>query len=111
MAYKRYDELQALNKLDNFYDYEKLFGGIWQELGKTVFTYTLQSHCFHVKRCKINRPINLYSIKSFLGLVLFTLLYSRPFINSTCIRERKLAVYQSPIKSINRWTASEPLLC
>ncbi len=25
LADKRYDELQALNKLDNFYDYEKEF--------------------------------------------------------------------------------------
>jgi hypothetical protein len=26
---QRYDELQQLNKLDNFYDYEKLFVKIW----------------------------------------------------------------------------------
>jgi frataxin-like iron-binding protein CyaY len=29
LADKRYDELQELNKLDNFYDYEKQFVGIW----------------------------------------------------------------------------------
>jgi hypothetical protein len=33
---ERYDELQALNKLDNFYDYEKGFEDIWLELGKFV---------------------------------------------------------------------------
>jgi hypothetical protein len=32
----RYDELQALNKLDNFYDYEKGFEDIWLELGRSV---------------------------------------------------------------------------
>ena len=32
----RYDELQALNKLDNMYDYEKGFEDIWIELGKSV---------------------------------------------------------------------------
>jgi len=36
VASKRYDELQALNKLDSFYDYEKGFIGIWNELGKEV---------------------------------------------------------------------------
>lgn len=41
MADKRYDELQALNKLDNFYDYEKQFVGIWQELGKAVLENNL----------------------------------------------------------------------
>ena len=38
---KRYNELQALNKLDNFYDYEKQFVGIWQELGKAVLENNL----------------------------------------------------------------------
>ena len=32
----RYDELQALNKLDDFYDYEKGFEDIWIELGRSV---------------------------------------------------------------------------
>jgi hypothetical protein len=35
-ASARYDELQALNKLDNFYDYEKQFADIWKELGRDV---------------------------------------------------------------------------
>ena len=33
LAKKRYAELQALNKIDNFYDYEKEFDSIWRELG------------------------------------------------------------------------------
>lgn len=41
LADKRYDELQALNQLDNFYDYEKQFVGIWQELGKAVLENNL----------------------------------------------------------------------
>ena len=36
LAAQRYDELQALNKLDNFYDYEKQFVGIWKDLGGQV---------------------------------------------------------------------------
>ncbi len=36
LASSRYDELQALNELDNFYDYEKRFVGIWQDLGRSV---------------------------------------------------------------------------
>jgi hypothetical protein len=27
---KRYNDLQALNKIDNFYDYEKEFEQIWK---------------------------------------------------------------------------------
>jgi hypothetical protein len=41
LADKRYDELQALNKLDNFYDYEKGFVGIWKELGRSVLENNL----------------------------------------------------------------------
>ncbi len=41
LADKRYDELQALNKLDNFYDYEKEFVGIWQGLGRSVLEKNL----------------------------------------------------------------------
>jgi hypothetical protein len=35
-AEARYDELQSLNKLDNFYDYEVEFVKIWQDLGREV---------------------------------------------------------------------------
>ena len=33
----RYDELQKLNKLSDFYDYETEFLKIWQGLGREVF--------------------------------------------------------------------------
>lgn len=36
MVSERYDKLQALNELDNFYDYEVQFADIWKELGKSV---------------------------------------------------------------------------
>ena len=36
LAAQRYDELQALNKLNNFYDYEKQFVSIWKGLGREV---------------------------------------------------------------------------
>ena len=36
LAQKRYQSLQALNKIDNFYDYEKEFDSIWRELGREV---------------------------------------------------------------------------
>lgn len=41
LAAKRYDELQALNKLDNFYDYEKEFVNIWRNLGREVLEKNL----------------------------------------------------------------------
>jgi uncharacterized membrane protein len=40
-AARRYDELQALNKIDNFYDYEKEFVSIWQDLGREVLENNL----------------------------------------------------------------------
>ena len=43
MAAQRYKDLQALNKLDNFYDYEKQFVGIWQDLGRQVLQKNLGS--------------------------------------------------------------------
>ena len=33
---KRYDELKALNKIDNFYDYESEFAAIMKDLSKDV---------------------------------------------------------------------------
>lgn len=36
LAKKRYAELQALNKIDNFYDYEKEFEFLWRDLGREV---------------------------------------------------------------------------
>jgi hypothetical protein len=34
LAESRYEELKALGKLDNFYDYEKSFDEVWQDLGR-----------------------------------------------------------------------------
>ena len=36
LASEKYDELQALNKIDNFYDYEKGFEKLLKELGRTL---------------------------------------------------------------------------
>jgi hypothetical protein len=41
LAQKRYASLQALNKIDNFYDYEKEFEKIWRDLGKCVLEANL----------------------------------------------------------------------
>lgn len=43
MAAQRYKDLQALNKLDNFYDYEKQFVGIWKDLGREVLQKNIGS--------------------------------------------------------------------
>ena len=32
LAKKRYAELQSLNKINNFYDYEKEFESLWRDL-------------------------------------------------------------------------------
>ena len=42
-AARRYDELQSLNKLDNFYDYEKEFVSIWRDLGREVLEKNIGS--------------------------------------------------------------------
>jgi hypothetical protein len=34
LAIERYDELEELKSADNFYDYEKGFDKIWQDLGR-----------------------------------------------------------------------------
>ena len=36
LAAQRYDALQSLNQLDNFYDYEKEFVSLWKDLGREV---------------------------------------------------------------------------
>jgi hypothetical protein len=45
-AATRYDELAALNKLNDFYDYEVEFVRIWKELGREVLEKNIgeQSH-------------------------------------------------------------------
>jgi hypothetical protein len=39
---KRYDELKAINRIDNFYDYESEFAMIMKDLSNTTFTTILQ---------------------------------------------------------------------
>jgi uncharacterized membrane protein len=34
IAARRYEELESLDAKDNFYDYEKSFDQIWQDLGR-----------------------------------------------------------------------------
>ena len=41
LADKRYDKLQSLNKINNFYDYEKEFEQIWKDLGRAVLESNL----------------------------------------------------------------------
>ena len=41
LADQRYDKLQNLNKIDNFYDYEKEFEQIWKDLGRAVLESNL----------------------------------------------------------------------
>lgn len=41
MASARYDSLQSLNKIDNFYDYETSFDSIWKNLGREVLEKNL----------------------------------------------------------------------
>lgn len=41
IAAQRYDKLQELNKIDNFYDYEKEFVGILNDLGREVLEKNL----------------------------------------------------------------------
>lgn len=41
LAGDRYDALQSLNKLNRFYDYEKQFVHIWQDLGRAVLENNL----------------------------------------------------------------------
>ena len=39
----KYDELQALKKNDNFYDYEKEFEKVFNELGRTVLEKSIST--------------------------------------------------------------------
>ena len=41
LSQKRYAALQALNKIDNFYDYEKEFESLWRDLGREVLESNL----------------------------------------------------------------------
>jgi hypothetical protein len=41
LAKARYEQLQALNQVDSFYDYEKQFDQIWTDLGRDVLEKNL----------------------------------------------------------------------
>lgn len=41
LAAARYEQLQALNQLDSFYDYEKQFDQLWTGLGRDVLEKNL----------------------------------------------------------------------
>ena len=41
IASEKYDELQALGKIDNFYDYENELEKIFKDLGRAVFEKSL----------------------------------------------------------------------
>ena len=54
---KRYDELKALNKIDNFYDFESEFALIMKDLGKEVLEKQLSE--LPADRRKKNHSPNL----------------------------------------------------
>ena len=56
LAEARYEALQALNKLDNFYDYEKIFVELWQELGREVLEKNIGSVPKDRRKKKTSRP-------------------------------------------------------
>ena len=42
LALKKYEELEKLDQLDDFYDYEKQFDQIWKDLGKEFMQKSLE---------------------------------------------------------------------
>lgn len=56
LAEKRYDALQDLNKLDNFYDYEKIFTDIWREFGRETLETNLGAVPKDRRKKKLHNP-------------------------------------------------------
>jgi len=56
MVSERYDQLQALNKINDFYDYEKEFEDIWKELGRSVLEHNIGESS--ADRRKKNKEVN-----------------------------------------------------
>ena len=54
---KRYDELQALNKIDNFYDYEKEFADMMKELSNEVLEKNLSDVPVNRRKKKLLRGL------------------------------------------------------
>jgi hypothetical protein len=42
LAESRYEALEKLGELDNFYDYEKTFDRLWQDLGRLYLEHSLE---------------------------------------------------------------------
>jgi hypothetical protein len=42
LAASRYEELQGIEKSDNFYDYEKSFDMLWQDFGRMYLECSLE---------------------------------------------------------------------
>jgi uncharacterized membrane protein len=56
LAEKRYDALQDLNKLNSFYDYEKVFVEIWQEFGRETLEKNLGAVPTNRRKKKLHDP-------------------------------------------------------
>lgn len=56
-AVSRYEKLHDLNKIDNFYDYEKKFEQIWKDLGREVLEQNIST--FSADRRKKKHSQNL----------------------------------------------------
>lgn len=61
IASEKYDELQALNKINNFYDYEKKFEELLKELGRTLLEKNLSE--LSADRRKKKHSQNLDTLK------------------------------------------------
>lgn len=62
IASEKYDALQALNKLDNFYDYEKEFDKLLNELGRMLLEKNL-GELSADRRKKKERSPNMDTLK------------------------------------------------
>jgi len=61
LASDKYDDLQVLNKIDNFYDYEKKFEEILNDLGRTLLEKNLSE--LSADRRKKKHSQNLDTLK------------------------------------------------
>jgi hypothetical protein len=72
IAASRYEELEALKEKDNFYDYEKSFDAIWQDLGRLYLENSLngqsstkdrrkKKNAYQVRRNKHKQNTSLYA--------------------------------------------------
>ncbi len=59
LAAEKYDELQALNKIDNLYDYEKEFEKLLKELGRTLFEKNLSDPSADRRKKKRSRSLDV----------------------------------------------------